>query len=162
MPVKFSKGRHHEPIAVRLDKFAPMGAPDDCWPWIGHVDAKGYGRITVNLRTVRAHRVAYEAATGQKIPAGLHILHSCDNAGCVNPRHLKASTNLVNQHEAWERNRKRGVRKLTPQNVLEIRASTERQGILAERFGVNASEISRIKTGRRGHGILRALHHQEG
>jgi hypothetical protein len=143
-------------IAERLDKYAPMGAPDECWEWTGCRDVKGYGRIRYQGRIIRAHRVAYEAAYGPVLN-GLHVLHSCDNSACTNPRHLSAGTNLQNQREAWTRDRKRGARKLSPQQVVAIRASSEPPSVLAPLFGVGRAQISRIKNGQRGDGILLML-----
>lgn len=77
-----------------------------CWPWTGALDADGYGTIgeTKTGRTLRAPRVAYELTVGP-IPAGLEILHSCDNRPCVNPAHLRVGTHAENMAEISLRGR---------------------------------------------------------
>lgn len=78
---------------------------DECWPWTGaRVDgrkpyAKRYGVLrrgaTDGCRRVTAHRLAYELLVGP-IPAGLHVLHTCDNPPCCNPAHLWIGTHADN------------------------------------------------------------------
>lgn len=149
----FSKSPHNLPIKDRLERFFVKGDKDQCWFWLGTKHVKGYGEFRVGRRMIKAHRVAHEVYIGT-IPDGLQVLHSCDNHGCVNPSHLSVGTNLRNQHEAWARDRKRGVRKLSRNDVIEIRASNESQSSLAEIYGVNPSQICRIRNGTRGVGIM--------
>lgn len=69
-----------------------------CWIWVGPI-AHGYGVVNIRVcgkwRTVRAHRVAYEAMRGV-IPDGLVIDHLCMNKRCVNPAHMEVVTNAEN------------------------------------------------------------------
>ena len=58
-----------------------------CWEWQGAFDTKGYGRIVIDRREVRAHRFSYELANGP-IPSGQHVLWHCGNTQCVRPDHL--------------------------------------------------------------------------
>ena len=66
---------------------------NDCWPWLGAKNPKGYGRIKADggRRTLQAHRVAYELLVGP-IPDGHHLDHLCRNRGCVNPSHAEPVT----------------------------------------------------------------------
>lgn len=61
-----------------------------CWIWGGKT-GKGYGMY----RRTGAHRYAYRLAFGE-IPAGLVIDHRCEVTRCVNPLHLKATTQRDN------------------------------------------------------------------
>jgi hypothetical protein len=62
----------------------------DCWVWTGYVDAKGYGRMTVNRRGAKAHRFFYEWLVGPV--DGPTLDHLCNNTSCVRPDHLKPAT----------------------------------------------------------------------
>ncbi len=69
-----------------------------CWLWIGSMNpVTGYGYASTGHRgsSRLAHRVAYEAFVGP-IPDGLHIDHRCRMRLCVNPDHLEAVTQQVN------------------------------------------------------------------
>jgi hypothetical protein len=78
----------------------------DCTEWSGYIDpTNGYGRYSHQY----AHRLAYEKAHGP-IPAGLQVMHSCDNRACVNPDHLSLGTNLDNVRDMESKGRaKRGA-----------------------------------------------------
>lgn len=73
---------------------------DGCWIWTGVIMNKGYGRISINGKWHRAHRVSFELFVGP-IPAGMDIDHRCCNRACVNPEHLRPVTNKQN-HENYK------------------------------------------------------------
>lgn len=77
-----------------------------CHVWNGAKTDKGYGLIEVSGKTRRAHRVAYEVYKGV-IPAGMLILHRCDNPSCVNPEHLRVGTQADNMQEMVSKGRQR-------------------------------------------------------
>lgn len=70
---------------------------DGCFDWTGSGDGKGYGKISVGGRMLRAHRVSYELFVGP-IPDGMTIDHLCRNRGCVKFTHLEAVSLKENVH----------------------------------------------------------------
>lgn len=78
---------------------------DACWEWPLARDRHGYGVRTVGGKQYRAHRLALEEATGEPVPDGLMVLHSCDNRGCVNPAHLRAGSARDNARDKVDRDR---------------------------------------------------------
>jgi hypothetical protein len=90
---------HKGYILARIDIDA-----NGCWIWTGRRYTKGYGQASFRGRNIRAHRYAYEAWKGP-IPAGMMVLHSCDNPPCVNPDHLRIGTARDNMMDAIQRGR---------------------------------------------------------
>ena len=66
-----------------------------CYVWKGSKSSSGYGNLTVNLKTILAHRYCYEKAKGL-IPKNLTLDHLCRNRACVNPNHLEPVTMRIN------------------------------------------------------------------
>lgn len=79
---------------------------DGCWGWIG-AKVQGYGLITIGPRSagsMRAHRLSYILHKGE-IPAGMLVLHRCDNPECTNPDHLEVGDQAANMRHVSERKR---------------------------------------------------------
>lgn len=125
----------------------------DCWIWKGSKFTDGYGRIHVDGKPRRLHRLIFEMATREKIPTGLLVCHTCDTPLCCNPDHLFLGTPSDNHHDAMRKGRhtkgeKVNTCKLTEQQVLEIRRrweqSPKKYGLyskMAREFGVSNSNI---------------------
>lgn len=72
---------------------------DGCWNWTGARDRAGYGRLFVDNKSYRAHRVALLAAGLDA--TGAVVDHLCHNHSCVNPKHLRVATHQQNnEHRA--------------------------------------------------------------
>ena len=76
-----------------------VGSPDECWPWLGCRDSKGYGRAG---KRERAHRIAYQIVHGA-LPEDRLVRHTCDNPPCCNPAHLLIGDHADNARDAVER-----------------------------------------------------------
>lgn len=70
----------------------------ECWEWQGAILSNGYGGLTINLRSYKAHRVSYDLFNGN-LSNKLLIDHTCRNRLCVNPDHLRQVTDKVNVTE---------------------------------------------------------------
>lgn len=127
----------------------------ECWEWKGGRTKNGYG----THRGTTAHRCAYEAVNGV-IPAGMVVMHTCDNPPCINPAHLKLGTqqeNLADMHRKGRagdcRNfgEKHGRCKLKTEDVAAIRAEYAKGGVsqwaLAHKYGIKQTQVSRIIRG---------------
>lgn len=128
----------------------------NCWLWMGYRTPRGYGKIGKPgiHATALAHRVAYELQIGP-IPAGLHVLHRCDNPPCVRGSHLFTGTDADNMADMVAKGRGNAPRgeaqhraKLTEQDVRIIReryaAGGIRQSDLAAEYGIPQTAISAI------------------
>lgn len=150
-----------EHLARRLANGLDAAEEGQCWLWTRAQNGDGYGTLTINGRQAYAHRLAFELSGGV-IPAGLDVLHACDNPRCINPYHLSAGTRSKNMADCYARGRSRlpaprmngesnGSAKLTASAVEEIRASVARgevQRVIADRYGVSQTLVSAIKNGR--------------
>ena len=78
-----------------LNRYEPV-TESGCWLWSGQIAPNGYGRMNATrIKTMYPHRFFYEKYKGS-IPDGLTIDHLCRVRCCVNPDHLEAVTQRVN------------------------------------------------------------------
>ena len=117
-----------------------------CGFWTASLFREGYGRFKLDGRSRGAHRVAWELEHGP-IPAGMRVLHRCDNPPCVNLEHLFLGTQGDNMRDMAAKGRQRA--KLTDAQVFEIRASTDVHRAIASRYGISRALVSYIRTGTR-------------
>lgn len=92
-----------------------------CHEWQGARNQHGYGNIVVGGLMSRTHRVAWQLANGP-IPAGMHVLHHCDNPPCCNPEHLFLGTPKTNAEDKTAKGRDRNRPRLTIEQADELRA----------------------------------------
>ena len=140
------------PISSRFWDKIDKCCPNDCWEWTMGSTPKGYGQIRDSGRTLLAHRVSWALAHGP-IPAGLCVLHHCDNPPCVNPTHLFLGTRTDNARDCGRKGRRpkgsaHGRAKLTEADVRMIRTSDEKTSVLAKRLGVDRTTVGYARRGR--------------
>lgn len=122
-----------------------------CWIWTGPRDQAGYGRLSVDGVSLRAHRAAY-ALAHRRDPGPLFVLHGCDNPPCCRTSHLYLGDHQANMDDMVRRKRQAkgediGSARLTEKLVIEIRirarygASEEE---LAELMGVSRKTIKNV------------------
>lgn len=133
-----------------------------CWVWQRTRNHRGYGLFNYatdqGILTGIAHRLALTLALGRPILPGLFACHRCDNPPCVNGEHLFEGTPMENTHDCLAKGRREPLRgeenghaKLTRADlpaILAALADGSSQSSVARRFGVNQSQISRIKNGK--------------
>ena len=138
-------------LCIRFWEKVDKRGPDECWPWLAGRIGNGYGgfRLTTSRRTT-AHRVAL-MLSGVEVPPELHVLHSCNNPPCCNPRHLRVGTPADNANDrsiaghtaSGERN---AQSKITIAQAIDIRASVgELQRVVAARHGITQAQVSHIR-----------------
>ncbi|MCZ6868105.1 MAG: HNH endonuclease [Gammaproteobacteria bacterium] len=139
---------------VDKDGPVPKHRPGPCWVWAAFCNEDGYGKFSLDGWPQYAHRVAWQIQRGG-IPAGLCVLHHCDNRPCVRGSHLFLGTNpdntadmVMKQRAARQRGETNGRSKLTEADVNTIRTRYASGGIsqrkLAKDFGVSQALISVI------------------
>lgn len=134
-----------------------------CWEWDGaKLKRGGYGQVSIAGKGGRkVHRLAYALWVGE-IPAGLWVLHRCDNPPCLRPSHLFVGTVRDNVRDMRAKGRGFDIpaapgeqspsAKLTYESVDEIRAllAADRHTLqeIGDRYGVTKQAIWRLKTGK--------------
>ena len=146
------------PIQTIEDRFwSYVDLSGHCWIWTGGI-RNGYGQFRVNGKKVSAHRFSWLLRFGE-IPEiagtdyrGTCVLHHCDVPLCVRPGHLFLGSNADNMADMVAKGRgpdMKGDRghnsKLTTQDVIFIRESSQTQERLAEIFSVHQTTVSLIK-----------------
>ncbi len=147
-----------------LERFEQKYIPvpeSGCWLWTAQCQSNGYGRFAAgreadgSYQSVYAHRFAYERFVGP-IPESMFVCHTCDMPSCVNPAHLFLGTPAANMADKVKKGRQHRPRgrnntqaKISEDEALQIRASSELQRVIAKRFGISQSQVSNIKRGQR-------------
>jgi hypothetical protein len=145
---------------MRQSFFDRLRPEAECLVWAGSRDGRGYGKVYVgNDLHIKAHRYAWHIAYGG-IPAGMHVLHRCDNPPCCKLDHLFLGTHADNMADMARKGRAGPLAKpeailrgedsnstLTEQQVREAIESDETSRDIATRFGVAPATIVHARAG---------------
>lgn len=130
---------------AKVDKDGPVpeGRPElgPCWIWTAALNSEGYGVFRAYERNRYAHILSWEKEHG-RLPPGRELDHLCRTPRCVRPSHLEAVTHAINV-------RRGNAAKLSETAAAEIRASSAPARELARIYGVDSSQIYRVRSGER-------------
>jgi predicted XRE-type DNA-binding protein len=125
------------------------------------LDWSGYPHIERDGKNRHHHRYVYIQAYGD-LPEDIEVRHTCDNRACINLEHLVPGTHQDNMDDMNARGRAKHPGTpgethhnaiLTQEDVLQIRdlyaTGSYSQYMLADKFGVQQPQISRIVNGER-------------
>ena len=136
-----------------------------CWLWLG---GKTMGKPGVNLvidgkRCCLPGRRAAAVLAGRRLSTQIAVWQSpkCHEAMCVSPDHAASGSwsqacMAAEKRDGWKRQAARvrnGIirgmakAKVTPAQVIEIRASTDLLRVVAERYGISRSQAGNIRSG---------------
>lgn len=136
-----------EKTVARFWSKVDIRSEDECWVWKTGRISTGYGEFSYNRRPILAHRFAVML---REPIDGLHVLHTCDNPPCCNPKHLRVGTNYDNVQDAVAKGR-HVQHKLTDETARQIastKGTAEPLAAIARRFGVGRTTIKLIRAGR--------------
>jgi hypothetical protein len=94
----WSKVSEDGPLPERCPELGP------CWLWTAGCSKNGYGQFSIGRQGYSTHRMAWIFTNGP-VPAGISVLHRCDNPPCVNPGHLFLGTQLDNRRDCVRKGR---------------------------------------------------------
>jgi hypothetical protein len=127
--------------------------PNECWLWQSS-RSRGYGTIFAWGRPQYAHRIAYALQRGP-VPAGVQVLHTCDNPPCCNPSHLFLGTQLDNMRDRNSKGRanvargeRAGTATLTNEQALAIYSASGLYREIAAAFSTTVAVVGKIKHGK--------------
>lgn len=117
---------------------------ESCWIWKGALNRSGYGKFSMNSKTVVASRASYLLFNGD-IADKKFICHMCDIPSCVNPSHLWVGSHVENMQDMVAKGR--AASRLSVSDVLFIRELIENgcsNNEICEKFKISCGHVSNI------------------
>ena len=126
----------------------------ECWEWGGSRNDKGYGRMQINKKVYKAHRLSFFLHYG-KDPGKFLVLHKCDNPSCVRPDHLSLGTNSDNMKDMTSKNRQRKgegipwskLKKNDVKDILILHSKGKTHREIAKKYNVSEGNVRKILRG---------------
>lgn len=151
------------PEGAGLDFLFASLIPDgrECIEWPYSRDKDGYGQTYYNSRVTQTHRLVCLLAHGEPPTPKHQAAHSCGNSSCINKGHLRWRTAGENIAEKEAHGTKLvgaaiPSSKLDDQKVAQILSlKGEKTGRIAGQFGVTASTIRNILSGKTWRHVVR-------
>lgn len=152
---------NEERLAALFWAKVQIGAPDECWPWLGYKKPSGHGLTSYQSYPIHAHRKAWILTHGP-IRDGMCVNHKCDNAACCNPgpKHMYLGSRGDNMIDRWEdadpatrapRGRPHVITNSGLEKLWEMQKNGATRRELAATFDVHVATIGRyIETWRKG------------
>ncbi len=138
---------------VPLEERVVVDEDTGCLLWVGSTDTCGYGIIHAEGQHT-AHRVSYTRYV-KPIPAGAHVLHTCDRPACIAPEHLFLGTHAMNMADMVAKGRSRGAigsinasAKLTESQAVTIMQDERTCEDIAREYGISPTSVDMIRNGR--------------
>lgn len=106
--------KHNIDFLHRFWKRVAVKTDDECWLWLGAIDADGYGALSSRIANgkiteTKAHSLAWILTTGNPIPRSDLMAHLCERRDCVNPRHLNMQHKSLRTDLTRQRIRRAGA-----------------------------------------------------
>ena len=111
--------------------------PENCYECTSHsLDKCGYPR-TMREGFRRLHRWVHWKNTGERPE---EVMHTCDNPKCINPKHLKSGTHLLNMQDMNSKGR-HGMLGNHHTEAAKIAMSSKRKGELHPRTNLTNLDV---------------------
>jgi DNA-binding MarR family transcriptional regulator len=136
------------------DVTTPMVNERHCRFWMAAPDSDGYGRLYIQKKTRKAHRLVHAIYKGD--PGEFEVVrHACNNRMCVEEAHIEGGTHKQNKEDSMRAGtHTKGIQintaKLTERQAAQCIALDDEGAsvkLIARKFGVTESTIHRVLNG---------------
>ena len=138
----FKKIDRNGPIPTSRSDLGP------CWQWLGtYNERRRMPEWSCNGQKYIPYRVTWELINGKPWPAGLIVLHECDNRRCCNPAHYRPGTVAQNNAEKEDRERDNGMSHRDVRIIRFLLGLSVARRAIAELMEVSVSTVHAVASG---------------